>query len=271
MTAISSYYATVGVRTSKADISRVDQYLKRIEGRMKRFQKNAMKSLRIDPKMVIDTQAFKQQLKVAYSSANRMVPFRITNFQIDQTNLNRVINRSIRNAITRADRTVGLNGRYNPRNQGGIPPRHILGGGAVAGATSRLPHLGAAFGLMYGGGMLMGGANRVNQANQEMISARLTTTAVTEAAGLQGQGPQAFEWLRNQSYRLGFNYMNQAPDYNSFLSNALGAGQDLGGAQDIYKGFAEYQRAMGISPARQKLVMSALSQMLGKGKVNLFA
>jgi tape measure domain-containing protein len=126
---------------------------------------------------------------------------------------------------------------------------------------------------MYGPAIALGfggyGLAQTNRLNQEVISAQLTTQAVTEAAGLQGQGPAAFDWLRQQGNRIGFSYMDQAQDYNNFLSNSLGAGMSLQGSQDIYLGFAEYARAMGITPARNKLVMNALSQMMGKGTVSM--
>ena len=140
---------------------------------------------------------------------------------------------------------------------------NYLHAGGAAGAFARygvasLPLVGGVFGV-----------SAMNRANQEAISARLTTQAVVEAQGLTGQGPAAFDWLRNQGNRIGFSYMDQAQDYNNFLSNSLGAGLSLGGSQDIYLGFAEYSKAMGITPARQKLVMNALSQMQGKGVVSM--
>lgn len=142
-----------------------------------------------------------------------------------------------------------------------------MGLGLMRGPMGALMGYGAAgYGLMMAGR----GVGAMNQANQELISTQLTTQAVIEAqGGTPATGRRAFDWLRGESYRLGFSYMDQAQDYNSFLANALGAGQSLSGAQGIYQGFAEYQRAMGINPARQKLVMSALSQMMGKGAVSM--
>ena len=139
----------------------------------------------------------------------------------------------------------------------------LLHAGGAFGAFARygiasIPFVGGAYGL-----------SQLNKANQEVVSARLTTKAVTEAAGLQGQGEQAFDWLRQQGHRIGFNYLDQAQDYNNYLSNSLGAGMDLKSAQNTYLGFAEYSKAMGTTPARQKLVMNALSQMMGKGVVSM--
>jgi len=138
---------------------------------------------------------------------------------------------------------------------------NYLHAGGAAGAIMRygvdsLPFIGGAMGL-----------SALNRANQEVRSAELTTQAVTEAAGLYGQGPQAYEWLRSLASEVGMNYMDSAQDYNSFLSNALGAGVSLGGSQDVFQGMVEYSTAMGITPYRRKLVLNALSQMFGKGQV----
>lgn len=151
----------------------------------------------------------------------------------------------------------------NTRSAASYGRANYLHAGGAAGAFARyglssLPLVGGVF-----------GASAMNRGNQEAISARLTTQAVVEAQGLTGQGPAAFDWLRNQGNRIGFSYMDQAQDYNNFLSNSLGAGLSLGGSQDIYLGFAEYSKAMGVTPARQKLVMNALSQMQGKGVVSM--
>lgn len=140
---------------------------------------------------------------------------------------------------------------------------NLLHAGGAIGAIARygiaaIPLVGGVYGL-----------NQLNKTNQEAVSARLTTKAVTEAAGLQGQGGEAFDWLRQQGHRIGFNYLDQAQDYNNYLSNSLGAGMDLKSAQNTYLGFAEYSKAMGTTPARQKLVMNALSQMMGKGVVSM--
>jgi len=274
MTAIANYFATVGFKTDNASINRVDRYLDRVEKRLERLTEKFRSSL------VLNQAALNRTLGDSLDRASRSVVFQISRFHVDQINLQR--------ALTRASRglSVGVSpggggtgwdaqGRINLENirhrnrmeleQLRMTNRAQLAGRAGVGAgigagMARSPVMGALMGYGaagYLGYMGVRGIGAANRANQEMISARLTTQAVTEAAGLQGQGGRAFDWLRGESNRLGFSYMDQVGDYNSFLSNALGAGQNLTGAQNIYQGFAEYQRAMGITPARQKLVMSA--------------
>lgn len=145
----------------------------------------------------------------------------------------------------------------------GRPATGGLLGGAVGGLSGGFTGLVGGVAAGYGLGAL-------NRANQEIIGAELTTQAVMEANGLTAaDGPKAFHWLKNQAERLGFSYMDSAQDYNSFLANSMGAGNSLETAQDIFKGFSEYGRAMHLTPYRTKLVMNALSQMQGKGTVSM--
>lgn len=241
----------------------------------------------------------REAVKLAFDSTSERVYFQVSKFIVDRVRLQRAL------MLASRDFTVNMNpnvsGRGNgPRVSGyrdygpgrgelqaarhaqrmelerlkqqGAMARHA-GFGAAAGTGMFGAHAGRLPGLIGGGyigAMSIRGIGNINAANQEVISTQLTTQAVTEAAGLGPEaGPKAFNWLQRLGDNLGFNYMDQAQDYNSFLANSLGAGQTLGGSQSIYKGFAEYQRAMGITPARQKLVMSALSQMMGKGTVSM--
>lgn len=134
-------------------------------------------------------------------------------------------------------------------------------------SMSHFMHFGMASIPFIGGAI---GLSSLNRANQENMSTRLTTQAVMQSQGFsEQQGKQSFEWLRNLANQNGFRYMDVAPDYNQFMANSLGAGLGIGQSQDIFRGFNEYGTAMGISSSRRKLVTNAMSQMLGKGKVEM--
>lgn len=149
---------------------------------------------------------------------------------------------------------------YGPRYSSGImgDGRNLLYAGGGAGLIARqgigaVPLIGGAYGL-----------SRLNRAHQEIFVAPLTTQAVVQAQGYDEQaGIDTFGWLKGQAREIGFSYMDAAPDFNQILSNALGAGLNIEGTQDIFKGFNEYQTAMGITPYRRKLINNAMSQMLG--------
>lgn len=225
----------------------------------------------------------REATKLAFDATSERVVFQVSRFIVDRHRLQRALmlasrdftvnmNPSVRGVTGGGGRGYDVTGRAELerlrhgqrmelerlRQQGSLA--HRAGFGAAAGTGLMGAHAGRLPGLIGGAylaSMIPRGIGRINQANQEVISTQLTTQAVVESYGLQDQGPQAFNWLQRLGNNLGFNYMDQAQDYNSFLANSLGAGQTLGGSQSIYKGFAEYQRAMGITPARQKLVMSA--------------
>ena len=304
--AIAQYWASLGFRIDRKEIRKVDNELKRIEQRIKRFGKGFSKSLNLKfnlDSFSVDQKKLNIALGNALDKASMSVVFEINRFHVNKAALrasvaasakglglgglggNIIINQRTlssaewdrreaekqrlwwerRNAL-RADAEARALERANrPQRVGDYfySNSTVFGAGGVAGVASRMYMPALTLGL---GGY---GLGQVNKHNQEVISAQLTTQAVLEAAGLPGQGPQAFEWLRSQGNRIGFNYLDNAQDYNNFLSNSLGAGQSLQESQDIYLGFSEYQRAMGITPARQKLVMNALSQMQGKGVLSM--
>lgn len=244
-------------------------------------------------KFDVSRKSLRESIQQAFNATSDRVPFKVNKFIVDRVRLQRALMLASRDFTVNMNPNVSGRGNgprmYGPdrmqleamrhsqrmelerlRQQGSLARN--AGFGAAAGTGLAGAHFGRLPGILGGGylaGMGLRGIGNLNQANQELISTQLTTQAVVESYGLEGQGPEAFRWLQRLGNNLGFSYMDQAQDYNSFLANALGAGQSLGGAQGIYKGFAEYQRAMGITPARQKLVMSALSQMMGKGVVSM--
>src|SRR5690554_1991529 len=247
-------------------------------------------------KFDIARKPLREAIQQAFTATSDRVPFKVNKFIVDRVRLQRALMLASRDFTVNMNPSMRGGGGGAGRNAYDAAGRMELerlrhmnrleferlrhnnaiarsaGFGAAAGTGLAGAHFGRLPGILGGGylaSMGIRGVGNLNQANQELISTQLTTQAVVESYGLEGRGPEAFSWLQRLGNNLGFSYMDQAQDYNSFLANALGAGQSLGGAQGIYKGFAEYQRAMGITPARQKLVMSALSQMMGKGTVSM--
>lgn len=264
---IAQYWASLGFRIDRKELRKVDTTLKQIEDKLRRFGKKVDRHLKINldvNKFTVDQKKLNIALGNALDLAAARLVFQVSRFDIDQARLNAqmetAVGRASRLASARVNPDVNVRERL-PRET--LRRRDAVAAGGIGGIAARMYT--PALGLALGGY----GLGQVNRRNQEVISAQLTTQAVLEASGLVGQGPQAFEWLRSQGNRIGFNYLDNAQDYNNFLSNSLGAGQSLQESQDIYLGFSEYQRAMGITSARQKLVMNALSQMQGKGVLSM--
>ena len=277
MVAISSYFARVSLRVDKGQIKQVDTYLKSIEKRLTDFQKRMAKNGKLNINFTFNTNRLQFDVQKAFNEVSRRVRFPVDNFVVNKQNLASQVSSAIRQAISQANKQVRLTPRMAPVKQtagAGVPPNNGSGpsgggggpfpgfdslrAGGGAGALARyglasLPFIGGAYGL-----------SSLNTANQELISGQLTTQAVLAAKGYSTQqGVDANKWLFGLANNVGFNYMEALPDYNQFLSNSLGAGLGVEQSQDIFKGFSEYQTAMGVTPARRKLVQNALSQMLG--------
>lgn len=276
---IAEYYASLGFRVDRREIRKVDNYLKTLENKLRRFNKNILGKhlnirLNID-KFNVNQKRMNTVLGNALDRASSNLVFQISRFNVDQ--------RAMRAALIRAGRVAGQGGLpATSRVRQQVVQRQVATQTAASTNTSasrsrssygraNYLHAGGAAGafMRYGAGSLpfiggIYGMGALNRGNQEQISNRLTTQAVIQGrGGTEGQGKEAFAWLRNLANDVGFNYTDAAPEYNQFLANALGAGLDTEGAQGIFQGFSEYQTAMGVTPARRKLVQNALSQMLG--------
>lgn len=256
MPAISSYWASIGIKVDPKQIQKVDRMLKLIENKLNRFGKKLDKSfvLKVN-NFEVDQKLLRTKIQAALDAVAKTTVLPVMNFAIDQGRLNR----QIRNAFTQAGREAtvrpAVRAPREPRNR----VRSAAGIGGVAGIASRV--YGPALALAAGGY----GLSALNQRNQQVVAAQLQTQAVTQAyGGTAEQGTQSFNFLREQGNRIGFNYLEAAPDFNVLMSNLLGSGGSVGQAQNIFKGFAEYGRVMKLTPARQKLVFNALSQIAGK-------
>jgi tape measure domain-containing protein len=144
-------------------------------------------------------------------------------------------------------------------------------------SAQRAAHSLGSHGGLFGGGfyhkavaLALGGygLSELNKKNQEVQSARLTSQAVADAAGHGVQtGNDNFNWLKKQGDRIGFNYLDNANDFNTFMSNSYGVGNTTQQSLKEFSALSEYSRVMHVSSARQKLVYNAISQMYGKQKV----
>lgn len=273
-TPVAEFYSSFGINVRVNDLKKVDRYLGLAERKLRRFQERTAKNLTLNlSKFAVNQRALRASLGNALDRATKQVTFEISQFAVNDRNL--------RAALTRASRRVGRDGGRFQGGLGGMGNTTIVnnyysraGGRTAAGIFGdgrNLLYAGGSAGLIARQGIgavpLIGGAyglSRLNRAHQEVFVAPLTTQAVVQAQGYTEQeGIEAFDWLRGQAQEIGFSYMDAAPDFNQIMSNALGAGLNIDSTQDIFKGFNEYQTAMGITPYRRKLINNAMAQMLG--------
>lgn len=271
MKPVADFYSSFGINVRTNDIRKVDRYLGLVERKLRRFQERTSKNLSLNfSRFSLSQSALRASLGAALDRASKSVTFEISQFAVNDRNM--------RAALLRSSRRVG---REVGQMQGGIRGTTTIvnnySGGlgrrsaGIMGDGRNLLYAGGSAGLIARQGIgavpLIGGAyglSRLNRAHQEIFVAPLTTQAVVQAQGYSEQaGIETFDWLKRQANLIGFSYMDAASDFNQILSNALGAGLDTEGTQDIFKGFNEYQTAMGVTPYRRKLINNAMSQMLG--------
>lgn len=262
---IASYWAGFGVKVDKKSVAQVDSTLNKLEARLRNFGKLTSKNLKITfdiGRFNIDQQKLNLALGNALDIASMRNSFQISRFTVDQ----QALNRSIANATQIASRQARVNVRATAGGMrddlGGISSRHAVAAGGVGGLAARayLPAL-----ALAGGGY---GAGWLNRRNQDVVSAQLMTQAVVQqAGGTAEQGTQSFDWLRQQGERVGFNYLDAAPDFNKLISGLTGAGMSVDTSQETFKGFAELSRVNKLDKTSQNRLFRALSQVAGKNQL----
>lgn len=269
---IAKYFASLGFDVDMRGVKKVDKALATLEKKLKKFNGFGNNLNFGIGNFTIDQRKLERVLGNALDMASNRVVLDIHRFVVNQAALNQTVGL----AMARAGAVNPLRPTIRPPHNPNLPPVNPQGGrtrqaavtGAVAGSVSRtrgMPSLlGPAIALGLGGY----GLNALNKRNQEVVSAQLQTQAViTGNGGTAEQGEKSFDWLRKTANRVGFNYLDASSDFNVLTSNLLGSGGTVAQSQNIFKGFAEYGRVNKLSPARQKLVFNALSQIAGKDKL----
>lgn len=261
---ISSYFASLGFKVDRKEIRKVDSHLKQIETKLKKFSQGLDKTLRIKfniDKFDVDQKKLNLTLGNALDLASSRLIFQVDNFDINQARLNQ----QVATAAARASKAAKINVDTDVRGNGvadTIRGRHVAAAGGIGGLAARMYTPALTLGL---GGYGLGALNR---RNQEVVSAQLMTEAVVQqAGGTQAQGAQSFNWLREQADRIGYNYLEAAPDFNKLLSGLTGAGMSVGQGQEVFQGFAELSRVNKLDKTSQNRLFRALSQVAGKNQL----
>lgn len=256
---IAKYYASIGFQVDTRDIQKVDRAIKLVENKLKGLQKRLATSLTFNvSNFDVNQRRLNRVLGDALDIASTRTVFQVNRFNIDQGSLNRSLTR----AMTEASRVAAVAAPIRPNMQSSVA-RAAATGAAFGGiGLGRLGYAGLA---LAGGGYGLGALNR---RNQEVVSAQLQSQAVVQqAGGTVEQGQASFQYLREQAQRIGFNYLDASPDYNKLLSGLTGAGFSIQQGQNVYKGFAELSRVNKLDRVQQQRVFRALSQVAGKGKL----
>lgn len=252
---IAKYTIGTSIVFPQSEMARFDAQLRILESKMKTSGEKMKMFFNLNlSKFSVNQSAMNRVLGTALDIASTTTVFRIERFVIDQSRLNMALGGAMAKASAVA--TVRTSGGA------GTATKAAATSGMIGGGLSRF--YGPALALGLGGY----GLGSLNKRNQEVVAAQLQTQAVSLAnGGTAQQGEESFNWLRNQANRVGFNYLDASSDFNVLTSNLLGSGGTVAQSRNIFKGFAEYGRVNKLSPARQKLVFNALSQIAGKDKL----
>lgn len=271
MTTISKYTIDIRYKFDRASIKQVDDAMKLLQKKINAFSKNLQNSLTLSVnRFDVDQRRLNMTLGNALDRASNMVTFQVSRFAVDQSHLNTAMRRATMLAASSASQSAVIRPRVNAQSirsgvgATGVRGGHLAIGGGVAGLAARVP-MATPLLALAGGGY---GLSQLNQRNQQVVAAQLQSQAVVQqAGGTAAQGQASFDYLRAQANRIGFNYLEAAPDYNKLLSGLTGAGVGLQESQKVFTGFAELARVNKLDRTQQNRLFRALSQVAGKGKL----
>lgn len=238
----------------QSEIARFDSQLKSLENKMRQSGQRMGRMISLNlARFSVNQTAMNRTLGNALDIASATTVFRIEHFAVDQAALMRALAAAqARAQAAMPPVTTRMNGRAGGGGRGAA-------GVGIYGGLSRFYGPAVALGL---GGY---GLGALNKRNQDVVAAQLQTQAVSTAnGGTVEQGDQSFAWLKQQANRVGFNYLQASPDFNTLTANLMGAGNSLDDSKKVFKGFAEFGRINKLSGPRMQLVFKALSDIAGK-------
>ena len=258
---IARYFASIGFNIEKRSITQVQRTFDTIEARLKLFSQRMSKGLNVNFRITnfnVDQRRLNRVIGDALDIASTRTVFEVSRFRVNERNLQASLSQAGRRASRSVDQEVS-----GPRAvRGSRGGKANIAGVGVVGGASRL--LGPALTLGFGGY----GLSQLNQRNQQVVSAQLQSQAVVQqAGGTAAQGSESFQYLRREGNRIGFNYLEASGDYNKLISGLTGSGVSLGNSQKVFSGFAELARTNKLDKTTQNRLFRALSQVAGKGKL----
>lgn len=117
--------------------------------------------------------------------------------------------------------------------------------------------------------LLVGGA--VLKFAQELVDAGNTMrgfeSALTAVTGSAGRAKQELAFVRAEANRIGVSFRDSVQAFTGLSAAAAGTSLQGQGVRDIFTAVAEKARVMGLSTEQVNGTFTALTQIMGKGKV----
>lgn len=129
--------------------------------------------------------------------------------------------------------------------------------GALQTAILRTQTFWHSLGGIFAAKFIVGAAN-------DLIKIRAQLEAATGSAA---NARVQFNFLREQTMRLGLDFRDTARSYGFFLGAIKGSNLNLKEAQDVFRGFSVAARALQLSTSDVDGIFRALGQIMSKGKL----
>lgn len=259
---IAQYWASLGFRIDRKEIRKVDNELKRIEQRIKKFGKGFSKNLNLKfnvDSFVVDQRKLNISLGNALDKASMSVVFEISRFSVNQRNMQAALLRAGRamSPVVQQPAKQGVTQQpvQQGRSQASYSRANFLHAGGSAGALARygvgsLPFVGGVYGLA-----------QANQIGQELQKNDIALKAVAGADAAKYQ-----EFLNNLGNRMGMTTRSLQPGFTQYLANAQGTALEPTIQRD-FSSFVQYGAVMGLGPEEMKGSLKAITQMVSKQQI----
>jgi tape measure domain-containing protein len=229
---IADFFAKIGV---KGDIKELNNFITRVKV-LDKTLKNVKKTTRASLKLNTDARG-------------------IVNARARVDQLNRSLREAKRNArINIRTSTSGVGGGGTGAAGGSLAPT-AFGAGLGAGGFARsiVPGLGLGFGI-----------KNLVQTEQAVTGIE---NALTAASGSVQDGRQQMKFLREETDRLGINFLNSARGFTNMLASGRAVGINMDTTREIFLGVAESARVLNLSADDTDGVLRAITQMMSKGTI----
>lgn len=306
MTMISSYFASVGVGVDKRGLKNVDSYLKKVENKIKGFQKRIGKTSSVNIFVNLDQDRLSRQLRRAVSAASRGLTLRLTKVEISRATLSNAINKAMMKkspaqSLIRIDAQLSQASLVHMRRQVTSYLKNINIGATITPRGGRVPSSGrghsgvggnpAAYRTRDRGG-LMAGANPMLAGGMVGSMMRFGPYSLPFVAGAYGLNALANKAQTLESQQLLLNVSSQdanisksQQEYLSRLGDRLGAttesmtpffAQLVAGSRGTameksletgFSQFMDYASVVGLDNQQKEGALRAISQMLAKRRV----
>lgn len=133
-------------------------------------------------------------------------------------------------------------------------------GSSIKGILSSL----TSFGSLLALGAVGAGVASIVKTTMAVDSLKL---ALNAAAGSAQQGAVEWAWLQQVTNGLGLELLSTGESYKNILAAAVAAGRGVDFARSVFLGFGSASIALGASQEQAKRILTAVGQVMSKGKL----